>query len=63
MDANVTSVLVSLLDDVDVCESAVGALCNIVLDFSPQKQQVVDGGGLEKLVSLAQGYLPVHPTL
>jgi hypothetical protein len=53
-DANVTAILLKLLDDpvVGVQECATAAICNIVLDFSPLKRAVIDGGGVAKLVEM-----------
>ena len=51
VDANITPILLPLLNDPapNVQEYAIATLCNIVLDFSPLKTLVIDGGGLEIL--------------
>jgi hypothetical protein len=54
VDANITPILLKLLDDplIGVRESATAAICNIVLDFSPLKHVVIEGGGVGKLIAM-----------
>jgi hypothetical protein len=54
VDANITPILLRLLDDplLLVRECATAAICNIVLDFSPLKRIVIEGGGVDKLVAM-----------
>ncbi|KAI9292550.1 ARM repeat-containing protein [Neoconidiobolus thromboides FSU 785] len=54
MDAGLFKPLFKLLDDEDITVKsvAVSTLCNVVLKFSPMKTDIVQNGGIEKLVAL-----------
>ncbi|KAI8619701.1 armadillo-type protein [Chytriomyces sp. MP71] len=57
MDAGVVHPLFVLLADASegVRADACAALCNIVLDFSPMKKTVIEGGGVERIVGTLKG--------
>ena len=54
VDAGIAIPIFKLLSDncIQVKIIATATLCNIVLDFSPMKNIVLENGGVEKLVSL-----------
>eukprot|EP00835_Amoeboradix_gromovi_P001517 NODE_70_length_23697_cov_0.294771.p6 type:complete len:498 gc:universal NODE_70_length_23697_cov_0.294771:14714-13221(-) len=54
VDASIVKSILTLLKDPvdDVKISACATLCNIVLDFSPVKDEVTENGGIEFLVAL-----------
>lgn len=54
MDAGIAEPLFNLLFDpeIDVQIKASAALCNIVLDFSPMKDNVIRLGGIRKFIEL-----------
>eukprot|EP00854_Cymbomonas_tetramitiformis_P003657 gene3657-4592_t len=56
VDSNMTQALLNLLTDgsTEVKEAAAATLCNMVLDFSPMKEQLLSSGGLRHLAVLAQ---------
>lgn len=62
MDAGIAEPLFDLLhdDDVDVQITASAALCNIILDFSPMKQIIIEKGVVARLVELTRS---TNPTL
>ncbi|KYR00796.1 armadillo repeat-containing protein [Tieghemostelium lacteum] len=55
-DCTIAVPLLKLLDDksLEVQVSASATLCNLILDFSPMKQTILDNGGVKKLVDLTQ---------
>ncbi|KAK5575850.1 hypothetical protein RB653_006984 [Dictyostelium firmibasis] len=55
-DCTIATPLLRLLDDqsLEVRVSASATLCNLVLDFSPMKQAIMDNGIIVKLVQLTQ---------
>lgn len=55
-DCTIATPLLKLLDDqsLEVRVSASATLCNLVLDFSPMKQAIMDNGIIVKLVDLTQ---------
>ncbi|RUS16087.1 LOW QUALITY PROTEIN: armadillo-type protein [Endogone sp. FLAS-F59071] len=60
VEANVTPPLLKLLSDESTAmqAEACGVLCNIVMDFSPMKQEVIDKGGLEYFVKFTHSSDP-----
>ena len=58
VDAGVASKLLAILHDEEEEEEvkveATGAVCNLVLNFSPMKQVLMEGGGIDRLVELAK---------
>ncbi|KAJ3190404.1 Armadillo repeat-containing protein 8 [Gaertneriomyces sp. JEL0708] len=55
VDAGIPVPLIKLLSDEsdEVKVTACAALCNIVMDFSPMKKTVLEKGGLERLIEMA----------
>ncbi|UZJ52400.1 hypothetical protein CBS101457_001720 [Exobasidium rhododendri] len=58
VDAGVAAKLLAILhnqeEDEQVKVEATASVCNLVLNFSPMKQILLEGGGIEKLVELAR---------
>lgn len=58
VDAGVAAKLLAILHNVDEDEEvkveATASICNLVLNFSPMKQVLMEGGGIVKLVELAR---------
>jgi hypothetical protein len=54
VDSGIAGPLFDLLFDssIDVQITASAALCNVVLDFSPMKDDIISKGGITKLVDL-----------
>lgn len=62
IDAGIAIPIFSLLhhDDIDVRTAATGAVCNLVLDFSPMRKPILDAGALDLLCELAKApYFPL----
>jgi len=58
VDVGVADQLIRILkddaEDAEVKQEATATICNLVLKFAPMKQLLVDGGGVAKLIELAQ---------
>lgn len=58
VDAGVAAKLLAILHDKEEEElvkvEATATVCNLVLNFSPMKQVLLDGGGIDKLVEMAK---------
>ncbi len=59
-ETKLASPLIKLLHDqfTDVRIQASAALCNLVLDFSPVKQEILDKDGLGEIIALAKSSIP-----